>query len=132
VNDLRDDLYGGIIGTTDSEHAFMVFLNFLESSTTTSEEYEDPHELMSAMQKTIAKIIEIQHKKKIETKSSLNFAGFDKSILALYSTVVPVSCGMCHPQITTTKIVTDGQTTLVARYSDDPNENPSLYFRCVT
>lgn len=76
--ELSDENYEKIIGSTDSEHIFMLFVNYLKDDLNPTKE-----ELISAMQKTIAKIIEIQGQAKTEEVPHLNFAVTDgKHLLA--------------------------------------------------
>lgn len=70
---IRDDIYNTINGTTDSEHAFALFLNFLppafESVTTQM--------LADAMEKTIAQLNSWSEEAGITERSNFNFAVTD-------------------------------------------------------
>eukprot|EP01084_Bolivina_argentea_P000472 884_1 len=115
VMELSPDLYKHIQGTTDSEHAFMLFLNHLPNAKTNKNTFIEPQILLQTLKKTIANILYLQMKSKLETESTLNFA------------------------------LSDGNTTLVSRIyinskcknneqkEDENNEKSkaaSLYFSC--
>ena len=116
VMDLSPELYKNIEGTTDSEHAFMTFLNHLPTPSDESS-FVEPQILLKALKKTVANILYLQQKLKLETESTLNFS------------------------------VSDGNTTLVSRiytnskqkvnddnadeYKEDAKSKAaSLYFSC--
>lgn len=77
-NELSDENYENIVGSTDSEHIFWLFINFLKNDLNPTKE-----ELISAMQKTFAIIIELQNQAETEEVPHLNFALTDgKNLLA--------------------------------------------------
>lgn len=67
---LSDRYYGLVQGTTDSEHAFALFLNTLGDKI---EDYSI-NDLNNALTETINKIVEWQREARIEKPSYLNFA----------------------------------------------------------
>ncbi|KAJ1825800.1 glutamine amidotransferase subunit [Coemansia sp. RSA 2706] len=74
-NSLREDIYLAIQGTTDSEHAFALFLNMLDSPQSRKEfSYQ---ELRQAMLDTIKQLNEWLDEAGIEERSLLNFAVTD-------------------------------------------------------
>jgi ergothioneine biosynthesis protein EgtC len=70
---LPDKYYDHIFGTTDSEHAFSLFLSFLGGN---NQKY-NKNELESAMQNTIAEIGKLKKEFKISAVNDLNFAVTD-------------------------------------------------------
>lgn len=74
---LPDDLYHAIDGTTDSEHAFAVFLNILDKQADAS-----TAELSDALVKTIAQLEEWVRKAGIKEPSIYNFAVTDGTRMA--------------------------------------------------
>jgi predicted glutamine amidotransferase len=72
-NILPDDLYNQINGTTDSEHAFALFLYYLELQQT----QPSIQELEDAMQQCIAKICELMRDARITASGFFNFAVTD-------------------------------------------------------
>lgn len=70
---LNDNYYNFIQGTTDSEHAFTLFLNIL------GERIEDYSitDLCDAMESTTQYIVQLKHEAGIDTPSYLNFAVSD-------------------------------------------------------
>lgn len=69
---LKDPFYHMIEGTTDSEHAFALFLNFLEDPNKT-----DSQSLKNAMLATIAQLRSWEKELGIENGSNFNFAVTD-------------------------------------------------------
>mmetsp|Transcript_11342 Transcript_11342/g.17217 ORF Transcript_11342/g.17217 Transcript_11342/m.17217 type:complete len:347 (-) Transcript_11342:76-1116(-) len=112
ITTISADLYKHINGTTDSEHAFMLFLNHLPSQKNRGNALQEPQALLMALKKTVVHILHLQRKLKLNVESLLNFA------------------------------VSDGNTTLVSRIylhsKTDVDENEisieskaaSLYFSC--
>jgi glutamine amidotransferase len=83
---LRDDLYNFIQGTTDSEHAFALFLNFLPRDL----EKVDANKLKKAMLATIAQLNEWTNKVGAKDASYYNFAVTDgETIIATRYTNQP-------------------------------------------
>ena len=76
-NSLPDDLYESIEGTTDSEHAFAVFLNILDDRSTVS-----TSGLANAMTETIGQIEEWVRETQPQGPSIYNFAVTDGSQMA--------------------------------------------------
>ncbi|PVU92985.1 hypothetical protein BB561_003509 [Smittium simulii] len=74
VLNLSEDAYNFIQGTTDSEHAFALFISQLENPHKPSFDYS---ELKDAMLKTIAIINKYQKEANIKDPSLLNFAVTD-------------------------------------------------------
>ena len=70
---LPDSLYNMMQGTTDSEHAFALFLSFLPEDLT----YEGPGPLQEAMCKTIQELNHLTKKAGITQPSHYNFAVTD-------------------------------------------------------
>ena len=94
VMQISSELYRGIGGGTDSEHAFALFLSHLPTtpsrkskriSGSSSSTYLEPQVLLQTLKRTIANILYLQKTLKLYGDSNLNFA------------------------------VSDGQTTLVSR-----------------
>lgn len=76
---LRDDVFALIEGTTDSEHAFALLMNQLPDP---MGEYT-PQQLVDAVRSTINKLLDMQKAAGVEGASSLNFAVTDgRSIIA--------------------------------------------------
>jgi len=67
ILELRKDICSRIHGSTDSEHAFMLFLNYLPKNGLDSNQCEDADILLAAFKNMIIKIIDIQ--KKIQIKN---------------------------------------------------------------
>ncbi|MEW6279638.1 MAG: class II glutamine amidotransferase, partial [Candidatus Eremiobacterota bacterium] len=70
VNMLREDLFQGLQGTTDSEHAFALLLNHLDG---TSGPFE-PDQLKEAMRATVALLSRWTEEMALEVGCNLNFA----------------------------------------------------------
>eukprot|EP00483_Globobulimina_turgida_P006630 UN06640 len=60
VMQLPQDLYKHIQGTTDSEHAFMLFLNHLPQNNNCNSVFIEPQILLQTLKKTIAHILYLQ------------------------------------------------------------------------
>ena len=76
VMQLSSDYYKNIQGTTDSEHAFMMFLNHLPKQIDKNS-FQEPQILLKALKKTVVNILYLQQKLKVEAESTLNFAVSD-------------------------------------------------------
>lgn len=82
---LPDSLYNSIQGTTDSEHAFALFLSFLGSTET----QRTPSELMAAMRKTIAHLQLLTSAAGITRACRYNFALTDGQSMLITRYVTP-------------------------------------------
>lgn len=115
VMDLRDDIFNSIEGTTDSEHAFALFLNELSRLEVRAKRSGDAaqlktrrfahHQLAEALLASIARLAELRRMCKLATPdhSTLNFA------------------------------VTDGRSVVVTRYVGPAGRAPAtMYFACGT
>lgn len=73
INTLREDLYANIQGTTDSEHAFAVFLNLLPQDLSQC----TPEMMKKALIDTIRQLNQWTREANAEESSSYNFAVTD-------------------------------------------------------
>lgn len=78
-NSLRDDIYNTIQGTTDSEHAFAAFLNFLPQDLSTC----NATSLKSAMLSTIAQLNQWTRDSGAQYASQYNFAVTDGETIVI-------------------------------------------------
>ncbi len=76
---LRDDIYNNIQGSTDSEHAFALFLNFLPQDLTAT----DPQQLKKAMLSTIAQLNQWTRDSGAKDASQYNFAVADGKTIVI-------------------------------------------------
>ena len=72
-DELKDEFYNMISGTTDSEHAFALFLNHLREPFNQT----TPHDLRSALVLTINRLNELRREAEIGGPSFYNFAATD-------------------------------------------------------